>query len=451
MPLEFRKNRGGTLRSQWWYGRYEVRGKRYCDNLGIKVAGKPPASLSLRERGDDVYEKSRTLAEAKLAEIVEEARHKGQTAHLVERLYQIKTGEKFRSLPLDALPDAWERIPRKRAPSPTYTVDCRRILTRFGAFVRERNPQARDMSDVTADMARQFLEAEAKRGLSAKSWNDRLKVLRTTYSRVQPPGSFNPVHGIPLRETETIFRKPFSPEELKAITDAAQADEFCRPLIVTAMCTAMRCGDCCCLLWKDVDLERRFITVKTGKTGVTVAVPIFPLLYDELSKRRVEGEYVFPQQADVYLNHGSGINWRMRKVFAAAGFRDPDTVPAPDGKGLPFRGEIHAPRPRGLQRASIRDFHSFRVTWVTLALIAGVPLELVQKVTGHQTTDVVLKHYFHPGREDFRRALQAAMPALLTNGQKTPKDEMQDIVERLTPESAVADRVRLLELLGKVA
>ena len=66
------------------------------------------------------------------------------------------------------------------------------------------------------------------------------------------------------------------------------------------------------------------------------------------------------------------------------------------------------------RRASVRDFHSFRVTWVTLALTAGVPLELVQRVTGHKTTDVVLKHYFRPGQEDFRLALEGAMPKLLT-------------------------------------
>jgi hypothetical protein len=39
------------------------------------------------------------------------------------------------------------------------------------------------------------------------------------------------------------------------------------------------------------------------------------------------------------------------------------------------------------------------MTWVMLALPSGVPLELVQKVTGHRTTDIVLKHYFQPGRE----------------------------------------------------
>jgi hypothetical protein len=33
---------------------------------------------------------------------------------------------------------------------------------------------------------------------------------------------------------------------------------------------------------------------------------------------------------------------------------------------------------------------------------AGVPLELVQKVTGYKTTDIVLKHHFRPGPEDGR-------------------------------------------------
>ena len=73
--------------------------------------------------------------------------------------------------------------------------------------------------------------------------------------------------------TETIFRKPFTPEELKAIVDAARENDFLRPILITGMCTAMRRGDCCLLKWKDVDLARRFITVKTNKTGQTVSIP----------------------------------------------------------------------------------------------------------------------------------------------------------------------------------
>lgn len=264
-----------------------------------------------------------------------------------------------------------------------------------------------------------------------------------------PAGSINPFSSIPTRETETIFRKPFTPEELKAIVDAARDDDFIRPILITGMCTAMRRGDCCLLKWKDVDLARRFITVKTNKTGQTVSIPIFPMLYDELALRQPSEAYVFPEQAKMYVENSDGITWRVRKILAAAGFKDADengdTDQADDTEVV--RGEIHVERRDGLRRASVRDFHSFRVTWVTLALTAGVPLELVQKVTGHRTTDIVLKHYFQPGREEFRRALQSAMPKLLTNSTKTPKEEMLAILDRTTAKTWQKDTKRLREML----
>ena len=99
------------------------------------------------------------------------------------------------------------------------------------------------------------------------------------------------------------------------------------------------------------------------------------------------------------------------------------------------------------RRASVRDFHSFRVTWVTLALTAGVPLELVQKVTGHKTSEIVLKHYFQPGREAFRQTLQIAMPNLLTNGQKSPKEEMVEILNKMMAKTWKKSKPRLGKIL----
>lgn len=87
---------------------------------------------------------------------------------------------------------------------------------------------------------------------------------------------------------------------------------------------------------------------------------------------------------------------------------------------------LPAERENGKRRASVRDFHSFRVTWITLALAAGVPLELVQRVTGHRTVAVVLKHYFRPGREDFRQVLlkgcvRTGFPTVTESGTTQPK------------------------------
>src|SRR5438552_17076039 len=113
MPLEIRKNPDGSLR-KFWYGRYEINGKRFCHNLGVKLAGEPPANFSLKDEGDKAFGRSRATAIAKLESIVEQARSKRDSERLVERLYEIKTGEALRSIKPADLPAEWPLIPRKR-------------------------------------------------------------------------------------------------------------------------------------------------------------------------------------------------------------------------------------------------------------------------------------------------------------------------------------------------
>jgi integrase len=109
---------------------------------------------------------------------------------------------------------------------------------------------------------------------------------------------------------------------------------------------------------------------------------------------------------------------------------------------------LQAEQENGKRRASVRDFHSFRVTWITLALAAGVPLELVQRVTGHRTVAVVMKHYFKPGREDFRQVLLKAMPKMLADGeQPSVKDETRQIVEGMTVRTWRQERAKSLGLI----
>ena len=62
---------------------------------------------------------------------------------------------------------------------------------------------------------------------------------------------------------------------------------------------------------------------------------------------------------------------------------------------------------------------------------------------------MVLKHYFRPGREDFRAVLAQAMPKMLGLGESKPnaKEEMKGILERSTNRTWSADRRRLLELI----
>ena len=387
--------------------------------------------------GDDEFERSRGRAQEAYNKQFEqiESDRTGQKA--IAKLAEMKTGKIVTFPALAELPLNWNTIPRRKPPSERYRNQCRLTLERFAKYVTEHQKGAVEFVAITPKTAKDFMAVEEARGISPKTWNDTLKLLRTTFKHLHPSlneGS-NPFHGLVTKATETINRIPFTVEQLKAITETCVDDEFIRPIIITGMCTAMRRGDCCLLKWSDVDLNAGFLTVKTAKTGQTVDIPIFPMLSEELNKAMAATDckgYCFPEAALMYQSNSDGITWRVKKVLSQA----------LEGQSLQVE------RKTGKRKASVHDFHSFRVTWITMALASGVPLELVQRVTGHRTVEVVMKHYFKPWREDFRQALLKKMPQMMSErAGSTGKDKMREILQEMTQDSMEHDRLKLLDLI----
>jgi len=87
-------------------------------------------------------------------------------------------------------------------------------------------------------------------------------------------------------------------------------------------------------------------------------------------------------------------------------------------------------------------------------LAAGVPVELVRRVTGHATVETVLKHYFRPDREQFKQALASAMPGILTGSKikrLKPADELSALAGKVAAGSATdEDKARLRKLAAAV-
>lgn len=418
MALEIQRGR-----SKWWYGRVEVNGRKISKNLGVEMRGTIPASLA--EMGDIAFERSRAKAQAALEKLQLDLKKRSSAEELVQTLHEIRTGARVSSILLDQIGERWRAVLRRRPLSESYATQKVADIDRFVRFVKQASPAIREMAQIHAPLATAYCRAELERGVAAATFNKLLIHLRSVFHVLRKEAGMaeNPFEGIPLRDGETIFRKPFTVEELSVIEEKAKADPFIYPLIVTGMCTAMRRGDCCTLRRSAVDLEGGFVTVKTAKTGETVQIPIFPLLRGVLEKAMAEplaepSRYVFPALERHYQINPDHLSDRVRRVLKAAGFFNPKSENDP----VPSRGTVQGEREHGLRRASLRDFHSFRVTWVTIALTAGVPLEIVQKVTGHRTTGIVLKHYFQPGREEFRRTLAGRLPALLGDRSAQPAE-----------------------------
>jgi len=439
MALEMKRN------SKWLYGRIMVNGVKKAVNLGVEIKGERPSTL--REEGDALFERSRGRAQEKLRRLQSEAKQKKAGVEILQVIHEARTGERVGSIPLHAdkghqgMFGAWKSIPRKRSQSDRYVKQIESLFKRFIHFLEQTYPSknVHEMSDVRSQMAKDFMRSEEDRGVSAKTYNNTLVIVRSAFGLLAKEAAIfeNPFERIPTKEEDTVFRKPFSIDELTSILKVANQEKhaFIRPIIYTGICTAMRRGDCCLLSSRSVDFGQRFLKVKTGKTHKIAQIPLFPLLEEELKKYDVDekNEYFFPEQAKMYLKNPDGITWRVKKVLREVGFYDSEKK-GRDVSKVAHIADVHAKREKGLRAASIRDFHSFRVSWVTLALTSGVDLELVRMVTGHKTVEIVLKHYFQPGRDYIKQNLQSKMPGLLMNKVDTTRikeGDMKKTIQRM--------------------
>lgn len=444
MKLELKRQRDGIRLRPYWYGRFEVDGKRRSVTLG-KFTGKPPESLSLADFGDPAFEKSRADALTELKIRAKEAGEKREASHWVKRLHEIQYGETIKGALVIDLIQAWERMPKKKLRAelhPRYVIDLHATLRRFVDFVQAKHPNMKDVGQIPPVVAGEFIKEEESRGLSAKARNDSVKRLRAVFRSLMNEGfvSRNPFDGIPLHTENHVHRRPLTPEEIAKLLKAVESDDFTRPLFVCALSTAMRRGDCCCLKWTDVHFNEKdatgnplldYVTVKTSKTGETVTAPIDERLKSELirakTKARKKSPYVWPAQAKMYAVNQQGVTRRIGQAFDRAGLIDE---------------EIPSEQKRGIRRASIVDFHSLRTTWITDKLAAGIPIEAVKRTSGHRTTDVVTEHYYKPGEQQHLKTLNSIVPQTVSRD-----DKLRVIIQRMVPKTIKRDKVRLLEIL----
>ena len=427
MGVEVTRKKDGSLSSKWWYGRFTVNGKSKCMNLGIKVAGNVPRTL--KQPGDTAFERSRMRAQLKLDELKKEAVSQKAAEHHLKELYEIKSGGGIEQIELTEMEERWELLPAKRKRSAQQTAVQKSNIRRFREYIQENHPHVKYLSQVTRKMALAWVKHLKEVPYSGASHNIKLSVVRSLFEQLGPEAAIlsNPFAGIPYQPLNTVHRKPFTEAELAAVLK--HADKVIRPVIMTGMCTAMRRGDCCLLKWEAVDLENGFINVKTSKTGEYAEIPLFQLLRTELERCPRNGEYVFPEAAAIYRQDADKITALFKQALKDAEITD-----------------THVMQPQTKRMASVKDFHSLRTTWITMALTAGVPMELVRRVTGHSTVNIVLKHYFHPGREDFREALETAMPEMMTGRnekRKTPAEKLKEVIRQ-------ADSMKKKDLVRKI-
>ena len=316
MGLRISKYPDGTIRPTWW-ARYCRKGKQHDVDLRVPIAGTiphtPDGNISLTVKGDAEFERSRRAAEKefeRLRKIRAET-----TDDMRANVYRVRTGECIDGIPLADLFNRWVSMKRQRPLSSIWRKAAKTWFSRFaafaGAYARKRGIVCETVNDITPEIAGAWFD-DIKAHYAWETVTKMMTLMRGAFRRYSTNGKVNPFADIITRGGGTdgngkISRKPLTDAELERLFDAARGDEFVYPLIVTAACTGMRCGDVCNLKWADVDLRNGLIECKTAKTGTRVTIPIIGRLMDllnDLSDIPGDGAepaaYVFPAAAAKY-------------------------------------------------------------------------------------------------------------------------------------------------------
>ena len=279
-------------------------------------------------------------------------------------------------------------------------------------LVYEENMEVRA---VTPEIVEAYL-LYLKKCVSPTTWNGRLCYLREIYRVImeKAKAKVNPFNGIPLLPNDCHSRRELAPVEIRRLLAEAERRGSCwQTLFLTGLYTGLRLGDCCCLTWEKVNLEREIIQLVPSKTRRIsprriVTIPIHPHLakiYQKLSAGRdgTEGEkkkhsgssaepnYILPEIGRMYTQYPHRVSFNLEKIFNAAGIRMSVEV---DGRRW---------------KVPEATFHSLRHTFVSMAANAGIPLHIIQSIVGHESRAMTW-HYYHEDEEVLRETI-ATIPS----------------------------------------
>ena len=426
-------------KGKYFYGEFQVDNKTRRINLNVLIEGKVPAPFS--SPGDAAFERSRGRALAAFEELKANLKNPIRAARLLEKVYDLSTGQKTRATPLSELHAVWEKAPRnKDAMTSQHKKEAKTLIDELISFAKSRNKQIDEARKVTFEIAAAFMRMRAE-GRRPKTHDNLLRTLRAVFAAADDVDKVtgNPFKKIPLKKGDPISRIPFSEEELRSILSVAETDTVIGGMVIAAACSGMRRADCARLQWGDVDLAEGYIIRRSSKTNKIITIPILAPLRKALEKLTHNSGYCFPNAAEMFLTNPDGLNWRLAKLVQKAGVKLPAKPLLVDQQGK------RAPSTIG--------FHRFKSTFVTMSLDAGIPIAIVQKIVGNTDVRVLLKHYHRPDKKTLSDQMECKLPTFLTGAKAEPTAivRVTVLLEGMNAENWQLNRVAILQLLTESA
>jgi integrase len=315
---------------------------------------------------------------------------------------------------------------RKRS---TESVECRLRVHLLPAFGDDL------LGDITAERIERFLNEKAKK-LSVWSVEHLRRLIRAlfncarTYKRFRGENPASQVRPRRIPQRQVAFLEA---NEIPRLLAQLDADRW-RPLFATAVYAGLRKGELAGLLWSDVDLNRRLITVarsydaESTKTGKVRILPICDELVPHLLGIARRGPLVFPMTDGTMMPK----NIKLVPILSRALKRAEIVL----GYNLVCRRKGCGHSERRQQNAEVRcpkcnmrlwakvipkhiRFQDLRTTFATHLHERTGDIQLVQKMLGHSSPTITASTYSGI-RDDYARAavntLRFTITAEITTG-----------------------------------
>ena len=246
-----------------------------------------------------------------------------------------------------------------------YSATCRDFLK----FLQDRAKLT--LGALSSTDLRQYRDSLRSSGHSPTTCNQVLKILSSPLEHARRLGliAVNPAHGVTsLKDSARASREAFTVDQIRALLKITKGTDWEGCIMLGSFC-GLRLRDAANLTWDCINIEEEMLTVETGKTGVTVSIPLHPELLAWL-KKRTRGIGKAPVLPALHGKSGSGksgLSMAFKRQMEKA-------------KVL---GEIARKGSGEGRTTSTLSFHSTRHFFVSALSSEGVPADVRKRLAGH--------------------------------------------------------------------
>ena len=191
----------------------------------------------------------------------------------------------------------------------------------------------------------------------------------------------NPCDNVVLPKVEREEMKILKPEYIKAYLAEAER-RGCLPMMFLELCSGLRKGELAALLWEDLDIENKTISINKQATrvkggGVKITRP--------KTATSIRKEPIPQQAVDLLIQEHE---------------KHPDSpymFPSPVTGGMLYPDSLNDINEKILDAIGVERvrFHDLRHTFATIALQSGVDIRTVSGMLGHSDPGFTLRTYTH--------------------------------------------------------